>query len=124
MNTSFYLTFSFGLFVIWALSILIFDRMDVWMLTQNETTLTYDKTLKYKRFSREQDAHNLDGAAVAAIEDDVPLHSILGLRRFGDMGDIKINISQPYPKDIFIPNVYKVDQKVAEIRRAITGAAA
>jgi hypothetical protein len=110
INLGFYVAFSTLLFVAWALTVFVFDRLRFWRITPGQITLEHLIGASAK-------SYDTDNLKLEKLRDDFFRHWILG---FGS-GDIHV---QPLAiggdrEDIHIHNVFFVGSKVHAIQHMI-----
>lgn len=108
LNLGTYVAFSTLLFVVWALTVFVFDRMSYWRIKPGQ--ITHEFILGAA--ARSYDTENM---VLEKYRDDVFRHWVLGL----GSGDLLL---KPYGADreqIHVPNVLFVGAKVARIQKMI-----
>ncbi len=108
VNLGTYMAFSTLLFVVWALTVFVFDRMSYWRIKPGQITHEF----VFGSASRSYDTENL---VLEKYRDDIFRHWVLGL----GSGDLLL---KPYGADreqIIVPNVLFVGAKVARMQKMI-----
>jgi amino acid transporter len=108
MNMGFYVLFSTLVFVVWAFSVFVYDRLSYWRVTPGQ--LTYDAVI-----GGAQKSYDARGMVFEKHRQDLFRHWIIG---FGS-GDIEISTTGARRETFSIPNVLFVDAKVNEIQQMI-----
>jgi hypothetical protein len=108
MNMGFYVFFSSLVFLVWATSVFIYDRMSYWRVTPGQ--LTHDAVI-----GGAQKSYDTRGMVFEKQRQDLFRHWILG---FGS-GDIQISTTGARRETFSIPNVLFVDAKVTAIQQMI-----
>jgi len=108
MNMGFYVLFSSLVFVVWAFSVFVYDRLSYWRVTPGQ--LTYDAVI-----GGAQKSYDARGMVFEKHRQDLFRHWIIG---FGS-GDIEISTTGARRETFSIPNVLFVDSKVGEIQQMI-----
>jgi hypothetical protein len=108
MNLGFYVFFSTLIFLVWAISGFVFDRMQYWKLTPGQ--LTHEFVIGGAAKS-----YDTRGMVFEKDRQDLFRHWILGL----GSGDLKISTMGAHRDTMNIPNVLFVDAKVRRIQELI-----
>ncbi len=108
MNMGFYVFFSSLVFLVWAISVFVYDRMSYWRVTPGQ--LTHDAVI-----GGAQKSYDTRGMVFEKHRQDLFRHWIIG---FGS-GDIEISTTGARRETFSIPNVLFVDSKVGEIQHMI-----
>jgi len=108
LNLGAYLSFSTLLFVVWALTVFVFDRMAYWRIKPGQ--ITYEFVL-----GSASKSYDTDGMVLEKHRDDVFRHWLLGL----GSGDLVIQTAGGYREQIDVPNVLFVGYKLDVIQRMI-----
>ena len=108
MNMGFYVCFATATFIVWFLSVFIYDRRTYWKVTPGQITQEFVIGGAAKSFDTR-------GMVFEKHRNDLFRHWILG---FGS-GDINISTMGAKRETIFVPNVLFVDSKVAAVQRLI-----
>ena len=108
MNMGFYVLFSTLVFIVWAFSVFVYDRLSYWRVTPGQ--LTYDAVI-----GGAQKSYDSRGMVFEKHRQDLFRHWIIG---FGS-GDIEISTTGARRETFSIPNVLFVDAKVGEIQQMI-----
>ena len=108
MNMGFYVCFSTMIFIVWFVSVFIYDRLSYWRVTPGQ--ITHDFVIGGSAKS-----YDTRGMVFEKHRNDLFRHWILGL----GSGDIQISTMGAKRETISVPNVLFVDGKVAAIQRLI-----
>jgi hypothetical protein len=108
MNLGFYVFFSTLVFLVWAFSVFVYDRMSYWRVTPGQ--ITFEHVIGGAAKS-----YDTRGMIFEKRRQDLFRHWIIGL----GSGDIEISTTGAKRETIHIPNVLFVDSKVAEIQQMI-----
>jgi len=108
MNFGFYVFFSTAVFVVWALNVLVFDRLDYWIFRPGQ--LVHVRVL-----GGGEETFDAHGMSVHKLRDDIFRHWVLGL----GSGDVAIATSGAKKEEFLAPNVLFVGSKLREIQRLI-----
>jgi len=108
MNMGFYVFFSSMVFLVWAISVFVYDRLNYWRVTPGQ--LTHDAVI-----GGAQKSYDTRGMVFEKHRQDLFRHWILG---FGS-GDIQISTTGARRETFNIPNVLFVDAKVSAIQKMI-----
>ncbi len=108
MNLGFYVFFSVLVFVMWAISVFIYDRLTYYVIRPGQ--IVSDQVI-----GGAQKSHDTHGMVFEKIRQDLFRHWILGL----GSGDLRIYTMGARREEIYIPNVAFVDWKVQAIQKMI-----
>ncbi len=108
MNMGFYVCFSTMIFVVWALSTFVYDRMSYWRVTPGQITHEF-------LIGGAAKSYDTRGMVFEKHRNDLFRHWILGI----GSGDLNISTTGAQKQNIFVPNVLFVDSKVAAIQKMI-----
>ncbi|HVS38429.1 MAG TPA: hypothetical protein VMS17_22920 [Gemmataceae bacterium] len=108
MNMGFYVCFSTMIFIVWFVSVFIYDRLNYWRVTPGQ--MTHDFLIGGSAKS-----YDTRGMVFEKHRNDLFRHWIIGL----GSGDIEISTMGAKRETFAVPNVLFVDSKVAEIQRLI-----
>jgi hypothetical protein len=108
MNMGFYVCFSTMIFIVWAISTFIYDRMTYWRVTPGQITQEFLVGGAAK-------SYDTRGMVFEKRRNDLFRHWILGI----GSGDIHISTMGAKREEISIPNVLFADAKVAAIQKMI-----
>lgn len=108
MNLGFYLVFSTLLFVIWALSFFVFDRLTFWRIRPGQLT-------EERWIGGGEESYDVRGMLFEQHGDDFFRHKILGL----GSGDLQLNLTGAKSATIEIPNVMFAEKKVKTIQTLV-----
>lgn len=108
MNLGFYLVFSTVLFIAWALTVFVFDRMVYWRVRPGQ--LTEERVIGGGEVS-----FDTRGMLFEQHADDFFRHIVLGL----GAGDLRLLTTGARKESIEIPNVLFAQSKVRKIQRLV-----
>ena len=108
LNLGAYFWFATMIFVVWALTVLVFDHLSYWRITPGQVTHEFVLGASSK-------SYDADNMVFEKFRDDLFRHWVLG---FGS-GDLRIRAFGAQQDPIFIPNVLLVGSKVRRIERMI-----
>lgn len=108
LNQGAYFWFSTLLFVVWLLTVFVFDRFSYWRIKPGQVTREYI----FGAGSRSYDTENL---VLEKHRDDLFRHWILGL----GSGDLVIHTYGPKGRELSVPNVLFIGFKIQAIQRLI-----
>jgi hypothetical protein len=108
MNLGAYLFISVLLFVVWVLTVFVFDRMNYWQITPGQVT-------RERLFGAGQTSYDTRNMVLEKHRNDFFRHWVLGL----GSGDLEIRTSGATSQVLHIPNVMFVGQKVLALQRMI-----
>lgn len=108
MNMGFYVFFSSLVFLVWAFSVFVYDRLSYWRVTPGQ--LTHDAVI-----GGAQKSYDTRGMVFEKHRQDLFRHWIIG---FGS-GDIEISTTGARRETFRVPNVLFVDSKISEIQKMI-----
>ncbi|MGH7169663.1 MAG: hypothetical protein ACRELG_05220 [Gemmataceae bacterium] len=108
MNMGFYVFFSSLVFIVWAFSVFVYDRLSYWRVTPGQ--LTHDTVI-----GGAQKSYDTRGMVFEKHRQDLFRHWVLGL----GSGDIQISTTGARRETVHIPNVLFVDAKVSAIQKMI-----
>lgn len=108
MNMGFYVFFSTLVFIVWAFSVFVYDRLSYWRVTPGQ--LTHDAVI-----GGAQKSYDTRGMVFEKHRQDLFRHWIIG---FGS-GDIEISTTGARRETFRVPNVLFVDGKISEIQKMI-----
>jgi hypothetical protein len=108
MNLGAYVFISTLLFVVWVLSVFVFDRMSYWQITPGQVT-------KVKLFGAGQTSYGTSNTVLEKYRNDVFRHWVLGL----GSGDMKLKTSGANRQELDIPNVLFVGHKITAMQQMI-----
>ncbi len=108
MNMGFYVFFSSLVFLVWAFSVFVYDRMGYWRVTPGQ--MTYEQVIGGAARS-----YDTRGMVFEKKRQDLFRHWVIGL----GSGDIEISTTGARRETIHVPNVLFVDAKVGEIQEMI-----
>jgi len=108
MNLGFYVFFSTAVFLIWALGVFVFDRMDYWVVRPGQVV----HQMVFGGGSRSYDTRNM---SVYKLRNDLFRHWILGL----GSGDIHISTAGGGGQEFILPNVMFAGRKLLTIQELV-----
>ena len=108
MNAGFYAVFSSALFVIWALSFFVVDRLTYWRVRPGQLT-------KEKWIGDSAESFDTRGMLFEKHGEDYMRHRLLGL----GSGDLRLTTAGAKKSTIEIPDVLFVDRTVDHVQRLI-----
>jgi hypothetical protein len=108
MNLGFYVFFSTTIFLMWALALFVFDKLEYW-------TVHPGQLVHHKLFGGGSEVYDTHGMAVSKLRDDVFRHWILGL----GSGDLHIATTGARKAEFVIPNVFFVEGKLRRIQEYV-----
>jgi hypothetical protein len=111
MNLGFYLFFSTGVFIIWALAMFVFDRMEYWVVRRGQL-------VHHQLFGDGEQSFDTRGMSVTKLRSDLFRHWVLGL----GAGDLHIAAAGAKAGDFTIPNVLFVGLKEQRIQTLVAEA--
>lgn len=108
MNLGFYLLISTLLFVFWASSVFIYDRMSYWRIRPGQ--ITHERII-----GSAEKSYDTHGMVLDKQPQDLFRHWLLG---FG-AGDLQIHTGGAKPETLRLPNVLFVDMKINQVQKLI-----
>jgi hypothetical protein len=108
MNLGFYVFFSTLIFLVWAFSVFIYDRMSFWVIRPGQITHEYV-------IGGAEKSYDTHGMVFEREQQDLFRHWILGM----GSGDLVINTMGAKRETLHVPNVLFVRSKVQNIQRMI-----
>lgn len=108
MNMGFYVFFSTLIFIAWALSVFVFDRLDYWTFRPGQAE-------HFQFFGGGTRTFDTRGMSVYKLRDDLFRHWLLGL----GAGDIHITTSGNASQEIVLHNVLWVNAKIRKIQTLV-----
>jgi hypothetical protein len=108
MNMGFYFFFSTLVFLMWAGSVFVYDRMSYYVIRPGQ--IISDQVI-----GGAQKSYDTHGMVFEKIRQDLFRHMLLGL----GSGDLKIHTMGAKREELYIPNVAFVDWKVQAIQKMI-----
>jgi hypothetical protein len=109
MNLGFYVFFSTGVFLMWALSVLFFDRLDYWSFQPGQL-------VHHNWLGGGEQTFDTRGMSVTKERSDLFRHWILGL----GSGDLHIAATGAKATEFTVKNVLFVGTKLAQIERLVS----
>jgi len=108
MNLGFYIFFSTLVFLIWAVSVFVYDRLTYYVVRPGQ--IISDQVV-----GGAQKSFDTHGMVFEKIRQDLFRHMVLGL----GSGDLRIHTMGAKREELYIPNVAFVDWKVQAIQKMI-----
>jgi hypothetical protein len=108
MNVGFYVFFSTLIFLVWAFSVFIYDRLSYWKVKPGQ--ITHEAVI-----GGAEKSYDTRGMVFEKHREDLFRHWVLGL----GSGDIQISTTGARRETVYVPNVLFVDSKINEIQRLI-----
>jgi hypothetical protein len=108
MNMGFYIFFSTLVFLMWALSVFVYDRLTYYVVRPGQ--IISDQVV-----GGAQKSYDTHGMVFEKIRQDLFRHWVLGL----GSGDLRIHTMGAKRDELYIPNVAFVDWKVQAIQKMI-----
>jgi hypothetical protein len=108
MNLGFYVFFSSAIFLIWALTVFVFDRMDYWVFQPGQL-------IHVTWLGGGQQTFDTRGMSVTKERSSLFRHWILGL----GSGDLHISATGARQAEFTLPNVMFVGARLAQIERLV-----
>jgi hypothetical protein len=108
MNMGAYMFISALLFVVWVLSVFVFDQMTYWQITPGQVT-------RVKVFGAGQTSYETENMVLEKFRNDIFRHWVLGL----GSGDMKVQTGGMNRQELDIPNVMFVGHKIDAFQRMI-----
>lgn len=108
MNMGFYVFFSTLVFIVWAFSVFVYDRLSYWRVTPGQ--VTQDTVI-----GGAQKSFDTRGMVFEKHRQDLFRHWVLGM----GSGDIQISTTGARKETVHIPNVLFVDAKVSAVQKLI-----
>jgi hypothetical protein len=109
MNLGFYVFFSTALFVIWALSVFIFDRFEHW-------TFRPGQAVHHMFMGGGEQTYDTQGMSVFKLRSDLFRHWVLGM----GSGDLHIATTGAKPQEFVVPNVLFIGTKLRHIEELVS----
>jgi hypothetical protein len=108
MNLGFYMFFSSAVFLVWALAMLIFDRLDYWVVHPGQI-------VHHTVFGDGEQSFDTRGMSITKLRSDLFRHWVLGL----GSGDLHIATTGAMAKEFVVPNVLFVGSKLERIQELV-----
>lgn len=108
MNFGFYITFSILVFVFWALTFFVFDRLTYWRVEAGQIT-------RERLIGGGEKSYDTTGLTFEEFHDDLFRHWIIGM----GTGDLKMTIKGAATETHHLPNVLFANSKVTKIQDLI-----
>jgi hypothetical protein len=109
MNMGFYVFFSTVVFVVWAFSVFVYDRLSYWKIRPGQIT-------RERVIGGSESSYDTRGMVFEKHREDLFRHWIVGM----GSGDIQISTTGAKRETIYVPNVLRVDSKIDAIQRMIS----
>lgn len=108
MNFGFYVFFSTAVFIVWALNVYVFDRLDYWKFRPGQL-------VHVRVFGGGEETFDTHGMSVNKLRDDVFRHWVLGL----GSGDMQIATTGARKQEFVVHNVMFIESKLHDIQRLV-----
>jgi hypothetical protein len=108
MNATFYFFFATLVFLVWAFSFFIYDRLQYWKVRPGQ--ITHETVI-----GGAEKSYDTRGMVFEKHREDLFRHWVLGL----GSGDIQITTMGARRENIYVPNVLFVNTKIGRIQRLI-----
>jgi hypothetical protein len=108
MNMGFFLFFSTLVFLVWAGSVFVYDRLSYWKVRPGQ--ITYEQVI-----GGAQKSYDTRGMVFEKHRNDLFRHWVLGM----GSGDIQISTTGAKRESLYVPNVLFVNTKIDQIQRLI-----
>ena len=108
MNMGFYMFFASLVFVVWAFSVFVYDRLSYWRVRPGQ--ITHENVI-----GGAEKSNDTRGMVFEKHRDDLFRHWVVGL----GSGDLQITTTGAKPETLYIPNVLFIDSKIDTIQRMI-----
>jgi hypothetical protein len=109
MNMGFYVFFSTLVFLVWAFSVFVYDRMSYWKVRPGQ--ITHERVI-----GGAERSFDTRGMVFEKHREDLFRHWVVGM----GSGDVQISTTGAKPETIYVPNVLFVDSKIDAIQRMIS----
>jgi hypothetical protein len=109
MNMGFYVFFSTLVFIVWALSVFVYDRLSYWKVRPGQ--ITHERVI-----GGAERSYDTRGMVFEKHREDLFRHWVIGM----GSGDIQISTTGARKETIYVPNVLFVDSKIDSIQRMIS----
>lgn len=109
MNMGFYVFFSTMVFLVWMLSVFVYDRLSYWKVRPGQ--ITHERVI-----GGAERSYDTRGMVFEKHREDLFRHWIIGL----GSGDIQISTTGARKETVYVPNVLFVDSKIDSIQRMIS----
>jgi hypothetical protein len=109
MNMGFYVFFSTLVFVVWAFSVFVYDRMAQWKVRPGQ--ITHERVI-----GGAERSYDTRGMVFEKHREDLFRHWVPGM----GSGDIQISTTGARRETVYVPNVLFVDSKIDAIQRMIS----
>lgn len=109
MNLGFYVFFSTAVFIIWVLSVFIFDRLSWWSFRPGQA-------IHHVMFGGGAQTYDTHGMSVYKMRDDLFRHWVLGL----GSGDLKIAAAGATRGEFVLHNVLFIGRKLTTIQELVS----
>jgi hypothetical protein len=109
MNLGFYVFFSSAIFVVWLLTLVVFDRFNYWVFRPGQV-------VHYQLFGGGEQTYDTTGMSVYKLRDDLFRHWVLGL----GSGDLHVSTTGAKKQDFVIPNVLFIGGKLDRVQRLVS----
>jgi hypothetical protein len=109
MNMGFYVFFSTMVFLVWVLSVFVYDRMTYWKVRPGQ--ITHERVI-----GGAERSYDTRGMVFEKHREDLFRHWIIGM----GSGDIQISTTGARKETVYVPNVLFVDSKIDAVQRMIS----
>lgn len=109
MNLGFYVFFSTAVFIIWVLSVFVFDRLAYWSFRPGQA-------IRHTAFGGGAQTYDTHGMSVYKMRDDLFRHWVLGL----GSGDLRIATSGAKQGEFVLHNVLFIGRKLTTIQQLVS----
>jgi len=108
MNLGFYLFFGTLVFLVWALSVFVYDRLAYWKVRPGQ--ITHERVI-----GGAEKSYDTRGMVFEKHREDLFRHWVIGL----GSGDLQITTTGARRETVYVPNVLFINTKVDQIQRLI-----
>jgi hypothetical protein len=108
MNLGFYVIFSSAVFIVWALTVFVFDHFDYWAFHPGQL-------VHHTFFGGGEQSFDTRGMSVTKLRNDLFRHWILGM----GTGDLHISATGARQAEFVVPNVLFIGSKLHQIEELV-----
>jgi len=108
MNMGFYLFFGTLVFLVWAFSVFVYDRLAYWKVRPGQ--ITHERVI-----GGAEKSYDTRGMVFEKHREDLFRHWVIGL----GSGDLQITTTGARHETVYVPNVLFIDTKVDHVQRLI-----
>jgi hypothetical protein len=108
MNMGFYIFFSTLVFLVWAFSMFVYDRLSYWKVRPGQ--ITHERVI-----GGAEKSYDTRGMVFEKHREDLFRHWVLGL----GSGDLQLTTTGARRETVYVPNVLFINRKVDQIQRLI-----